>query len=143
MGARIADDGTMIFQQASKMSLEGIVSKRLSAPYHRAAGNRRSRWAVSAHSGWPDQFEEGNATTCSKVADFNRGALALASTPCPKVMKKMHTIALSPTNNVQIASLIIVIHAPIRFVISKRIRRTSCELWKRKRPPLGKDGGRL
>jgi bifunctional non-homologous end joining protein LigD len=28
-----ADDGTAIFQQACRMGLEGIVSKRLSAPY--------------------------------------------------------------------------------------------------------------
>jgi bifunctional non-homologous end joining protein LigD len=33
LSAHTADDGTAIFQQACKMGLEGIVSKRLSAPY--------------------------------------------------------------------------------------------------------------
>jgi bifunctional non-homologous end joining protein LigD len=33
LSAHTADDGATIFQQACKMGLEGIVSKRLSAPY--------------------------------------------------------------------------------------------------------------
>jgi ATP dependent DNA ligase domain len=33
LSAHTAEEGTMIFQQACKMGLEGIVSKRLSAPY--------------------------------------------------------------------------------------------------------------
>jgi hypothetical protein len=33
LSAHTADDGATIFQQACKLGLEGIVSKRLSAPY--------------------------------------------------------------------------------------------------------------
>jgi bifunctional non-homologous end joining protein LigD len=33
LSAPTADDGATIFQSACKMGLEGIVSKRLSAPY--------------------------------------------------------------------------------------------------------------
>jgi bifunctional non-homologous end joining protein LigD len=33
LSTHTAEDGTTIFQQACRMGLEGIVSKRLSAPY--------------------------------------------------------------------------------------------------------------
>ena len=33
LGTHAAEDGATIFQQACRMGLEGIVSKRLSAPY--------------------------------------------------------------------------------------------------------------
>src|SRR5580658_5373836 len=84
----------------------------------------------------------GLSRTSSKPADFNRVALALISTPCPKVMKKMHTIAESPTNPAQINSRMIVIYAPADSFFSKRMRRTLRDLWKRKRPYNGDLGTR-
>jgi hypothetical protein len=78
----------------------------------------------------------GRSKTRSKPTDFSRAALAFVSTPCPNVTKKMHMIALSPTNPAQINSRMIVIYAPADSLFSKRMRRTLRDLWKRKWPPV-------
>jgi bifunctional non-homologous end joining protein LigD len=43
LSAHTADDGATIFQQACKLNLEGIVSKRLSAPYRSGPSRDGSR----------------------------------------------------------------------------------------------------
>jgi bifunctional non-homologous end joining protein LigD len=40
LSERTADDGATIFRQACRMNLEGIVSKRLSAPYDKTSRRR-------------------------------------------------------------------------------------------------------
>jgi bifunctional non-homologous end joining protein LigD len=50
LSTHAADDGATIFRQACKMGLEGIVSKRLSAPYR---SGRSRDWLKIKNPGSP------------------------------------------------------------------------------------------
>jgi ATP-dependent DNA ligase len=56
--AHTADDGATIFQQACKLGLEGIVSKRLSAPYR---SGRSRDWLKVKNPDSPSVIRAGEA----------------------------------------------------------------------------------